>query len=288
MNLVEDATTLDLISKNRLELGIGSGYDERSFRAFGVSYENRREATTKKLRDLLHAIEGLPLASNDAIIHPLAPDLRARIWQAIFSDEGARYAATLGTNLLLNRATYGYDEPTDKVQLPWAKTYLDAWRNMPSNNGRKPKIGVSRFIFAAKDRDTAKQILQKGVEQIVNSMIQKGKFPHGLDFEAALTRLHAFIGHPDDISEALSKEKVLPHATEIICQANPGIPAHEETLRSLELIATSIAPSLGWEINTAVGPGGALGRKPLNYIVPQLRRGVILRLRPMGTRPCLA
>lgn len=254
LRLAEDAATLDLISGKRLELGIGSGYDERSFRTFGVNYENRREATTEGLTTLLHAIEGRSFTPDGATINPHAPDLRARVWQAIFSNEGARYAATLGTSLLLNRATYGYDEPTDEVQLPWAKTYLEAWKNTSSNNGRKPRIGVSRFIFAAKDRDTAKKILRKGVEQIVNSMVQKRKFPSGLDLEAALTRLHAFIGHPDDISEALSKEQVLPYATEIICQANPGIPTHEETLRSMELIVTSIAPSLDWEINAPVRP----------------------------------
>lgn len=254
LRLAEDAATLDLISRKRLEIGIGSGYDDRSFRTLGVSYENGREATTERLRDLFHAIDGRALAPDGAIIHPRAPELRARVWQAIFSDERACSAATLGTNLLLNRATYGYDEPTDKVQLPWAKAYLEAWRNTPSNSSRKPRIGVSRFIFAAKDRDIAKRILRKGVAKIVNSMVQKGKFPPGLDLEAALTRLHAFIGHPDDIPEALSKEHVLPHATKIICQANPGIPADEETLRSLELIATNVAPSLGWKINAPALP----------------------------------
>ncbi|WP_366129085.1 LLM class flavin-dependent oxidoreductase [Acetobacter senegalensis] len=50
LRLAEDAATLDLISRKRLEIGIGSGYDDRSFRTFGVSYENGREATTERLR----------------------------------------------------------------------------------------------------------------------------------------------------------------------------------------------------------------------------------------------
>ena len=45
---------------------------------------------------------------------------------------------------------------------------------------------------------------------------------------------------------ALRVEQTLPIATDILCQVNPGVPGFDETLRALELIATRIAPALGW------------------------------------------
>jgi hypothetical protein len=38
---------------------------------------------------------------------------------------GAGFAASAGANLLLDRATYGYEEPTDVEQRGWADAYLE-------------------------------------------------------------------------------------------------------------------------------------------------------------------
>jgi hypothetical protein len=72
-------------------------------------------------------------------------------------------------------------------------------------------------------------------------------FPAGLDTEEALRRFHSFYGHPDEIIAALKHEKVLPVATDLITQFNPAIVDHGNAVRALELIATEIAPALGWK-----------------------------------------
>jgi hypothetical protein len=73
-----------------------------------------------------------------------------------------------------------------------------------------------------------------------------GRFPTGLDTEGAFARFHAFYGHPEEMVSALKKEKVLPVATDLTTQFNPAIVKHEVAVRALELIATQIAPALGW------------------------------------------
>jgi hypothetical protein len=73
------------------------------------------------------------------------------------------------------------------------------------------------------------------------------KFPSGLDIEAALARFHSFYGHPEEIVAALRKERVLPVATDLITQFNPAIVRHDMAVRALELIATQVAPALGWQ-----------------------------------------
>ena len=42
-------------------------------------------------------------------------------------------------------------------------------------------------------------------------------------------------------------EKVLPVATDLITQFNPAVPDHDAAIRALELIATEVAPALGWK-----------------------------------------
>ena len=74
-----------------------------------------------------------------------------------------------------------------------------------------------------------------------------GAFPAAVDVEDALRRFHAFYGHPDEIVAALQREQVLPVATDLITQFNPAVPDHDAAIRALELIATEVAPALGWK-----------------------------------------
>jgi alkanesulfonate monooxygenase SsuD/methylene tetrahydromethanopterin reductase-like flavin-dependent oxidoreductase (luciferase family) len=160
----------------------------------------------------------------------------------VFSAEGAEHAARAGSGLLLNRATYGYAEPTDDVQRPWADAYRAAW-----SAPHEPRIGLSRLIFPAGDRSAALDQLRAGALASAASFAAQGKFPAGLSLEQALERLHAFYGHPDEVVAALRKEKVLPVATDLLCQFNPAVPDHDAALNALELIATEVAPALGWQ-----------------------------------------
>ncbi|MCX6047489.1 MAG: LLM class flavin-dependent oxidoreductase [Chloroflexi bacterium] len=243
IRLAEDAAVVDTLSGGRLELGIGSGFDPVAYKAFGVDIEKRRELTTAGLSTLLQALRGEPIGSTDGPrLQPPVPTLADRVWQGIFSEQGARYAAQAGVGLLLNRATYGYDEPTDQVQKPWAKAYLETWNGRPI----KPRIGLSRIVYPGADKRTTQTELQDGILHAVNRLVKTGKFPAGLTTEGYFKRLHVFHGHPDEVAAELGADQVFPHITDLICQFNPGVPSLDQALRAFELIATKVAPALGW------------------------------------------
>ena len=44
-----------------------------------------------------------------------------------------------------------------------------------------------------------------------------------------------------------STEPLLGETTDLICQVQPGLPSFEETVEAIELIATEVAPALGWQ-----------------------------------------
>jgi alkanesulfonate monooxygenase SsuD/methylene tetrahydromethanopterin reductase-like flavin-dependent oxidoreductase (luciferase family) len=138
--------------------------------------------------------------------------------------------------------TYGYDEPTDEVQRPWADAYRSAWLGT-----RTPRIGLSRFVFPARDRRAALAPIGEDVHRAALRFGERGTFPANLDTAAALRRFHCFYGHPDEIVAELRRERVLPVATDLITQFNPAVPDQDAAIRALELIATEVAPALGWK-----------------------------------------
>ena len=103
-----------------------------------------------------------------------------------------------------------------------------------------------RFIYPATDKATAKAHLEAGVLHFAKRQVAEGRFPPGLDTDGYLGRLHCFYGHPDEIIAELKAEQTLPIATDVLCQVNPGVPTFDQTLKAMELIATKIAPAMGW------------------------------------------
>ncbi|MEU8614246.1 LLM class flavin-dependent oxidoreductase [Actinoplanes sp. NPDC048791] len=242
IRLAEDVAVVDALSGGRAEIGVGSGAGPEEYAAFGADFDQKRELTTAGLATLRRALSNEELGTSGFSIQPPAGDFTDRIWQGVFSAAGARHAAAAGTNLLLNRATYGYEEPTDVIQRPWADEFLAAW-----DRPHQPRIGLSRFIFPARDKRTALAQIGDGVRRATEGFVRRGAFPAGLGIEDQLRRFHAFHGHPDEIIAGLQAERVLPVATDLIAQFNPGIPDRDAAIRALELIATEVAPALGWK-----------------------------------------
>jgi alkanesulfonate monooxygenase SsuD/methylene tetrahydromethanopterin reductase-like flavin-dependent oxidoreductase (luciferase family) len=242
IRLAEDVSVVDTLSGGRVEIGVGSGASSLEYSAFGRDVERKRELTSEGLAVLRAALSNEEVGTPGFTIQPAAGDFSDRIWQGVFSRPGAGFAAAAGSNLLLNRATYGYAEPTDEVQRPWADEFLSTWAQP-----RAPRVGLSRLVFPARDKREALQQLEAGVLRSGTAMAERGAFPTGLSLEGYLQKFHAFYGHPDEVIAGLQQEKVLPVATDLITQFNPGIPDHDAAIRALELIATEVAPALGWK-----------------------------------------
>ncbi|MCM3921669.1 LLM class flavin-dependent oxidoreductase [Frankia sp. AiPs1] len=242
VRLAEDVSVVDTLSGGRVEIGVGSGGSELEYAAFGRDVGRRRELTSEGLAVLRKALANEEVGAPGFTIQPPARDFTERIWQGVFSGPGAEYAAASGSNLLLNRAAYGYDEPTDTVQRPWADAYLAAW-----NQPRPPRIGLSRFIFPAADRRTALAQIGSHVLAAAQRFSGPGGFPKGINTDEALRRFHSFYGHPEEIVAQLRQEQVIPVATDLIAQFNPAVLDHDVAIRALELIATEVAPALGWK-----------------------------------------
>jgi alkanesulfonate monooxygenase SsuD/methylene tetrahydromethanopterin reductase-like flavin-dependent oxidoreductase (luciferase family) len=129
------------------------------------------------------------------------------------------------------------------VQAPWAEAYLAA-SPQPAGEAR---IGLSRGVYPAATKEAAKAAIEAPVLRMAERMIKAGRFPAGLSTEEYFERMHISYGSPDEVAERLATDRVLPLATDLIVQFSPAAPALDEAIIALELLATRVAPLLGWK-----------------------------------------
>ncbi len=251
VRMAEDAAVVDALSGGRLELGVGSGFDPAEFQAFGLDAGERMQRTTEGLKVLKNALRGEALGDGDLWINPEAPGLSERIWQSGQSIVGAQHVARAGSGLLLSKSIMGpnTDEPTDLQQVPTVQAYLEAWQGALG----KPRIGMSRGVYPARDKQTALGHLRNDVLRVAKS--QSSRYPTGESLESTCRRMHIFYGHPEEVAEGLRDDKIFPYATDVILQFSPVLAPIDEAIRILEQVATQIAPALGWQAQPAQAVG---------------------------------
>jgi len=244
VRMAEDAVVLDLLSAGRLELGVGTGGTPSSFTAFGLESANRSEIYDRHLAIVRDAWDGRPLEGGDSL-YPAAPGLNDRVWQATFSVGGGIRAGKAGDGLMLSRTQ---PRPKDApratlpdLQHPIIDAYLEA---LPGD--REPRIAASRSLFVADNREEALRLAEKGLRRVVADFAAKGHTIPGDSLTDIIAALDTHVGTPEDVLESLSRDTTLPRVTDLVFQVHSVDPPHDYVLRSIELIASEVAPSLGW------------------------------------------
>src|SRR5215210_6646523 len=244
VRVAEDAVVLDLLSGGRLEVGVGTGGTPSSFTAFGLDSASRSEIYDRSLATVRDAWDGRPLNGGDSL-YPAAPGLNDRVWQATFSVGGGIRAGKAGDGLMLSRTQ---PRPKDApqatlpdIQHPIIDAYLEA---LPE--GREPRIVASRSLFVADSREEALRLAEKGLRRVVDGFVAKGHVVPGNTLPEIMAALDTHAGTPDDVIASLSADTTLPRVTDLVFQVHSVDPPHPAILRSIELIATKVAPALGW------------------------------------------
>lgn len=245
IRVAEDAAVLDLLAGGRLEVGVGTGGTPSSFTAFGHDSANRSEIFERYLAIVREAWRGKPFEGGDAL-YPSVPSLNDRVWQATFSHWGGARAGRAGDGLMLSRTQPRPDTnpraTLSELQHPIIDAYLEA---LPQ--GREPRIMASRTLFVADNREEALRFAEQGLRKIVEQFAAKGHSIPGNDLSDIITALDTHVGTPEDVLETLSKDTALARATDIVFQVHSVDPPHPYILRSIELIASEVAPALGWQ-----------------------------------------
>ena len=258
LRVAEDAIVLDLLTGGRLELGVGTGGTPEAFAAFGLDAAERPALFARQLAAVRAAWAGRPLAGGDTL-YPAGAQLLGRIWQATFSISGGTRSGQAGDGLMLSRTQPRTLEAPDatlaELQNPIVDAYLAA---LPS--GATPRIVGSRSVFVADTRAEALRLAEIGLRRSAARFAASGGggLADRAGPEAPLERLIAaydvHVGTPEDVIASLAADSTLARVTDLVCQVHSVDPPHAAILRSIELVATEVAPALGWQRDTAAAP----------------------------------
>jgi alkanesulfonate monooxygenase SsuD/methylene tetrahydromethanopterin reductase-like flavin-dependent oxidoreductase (luciferase family) len=248
IRLAEDAAVLDVLSGGRLELGLGSGTDPDVFHALGRDPDKRYELMSDGLATLLASLRGEPLPGGHTV-HPVSPGLERRVWQGVFSPERTRQAAASATNVLLPRALPANPALAAEQQALAAAAYREAWTQPWPG-----RVALSRPVYPSLDIATARRELAAETAlqvELMNRMLDRSGGGGTLTAEEFLESGVFHHGSVEDVIESLRADPAVPMADELICQFGHVGPDFDHMLRALELIATQVAPALGWRPSLA-------------------------------------
>ena len=247
----EDAAVLDLMCGGRLEVGVGPGGNLSAYKAFERDSDERTALLVRHHRVLIDAWAGRELPGGDRL-YPPNPGLVDRVWQATFTVEGARRAGAAGDGLMLSRTQPrpkgGPGLSLAEIQNPMIDAYLEA---LPP--GRAPRILASRTVFATDDRKEALELAEAGLarQRARFAVMGRAGFVEGMSVHDQIAAMDIHIGTPDEVIASLRADSTLARATDLTVQSHSIDPPHPFILRSIELVAESVAPALGWVRNDA-------------------------------------
>ncbi|MEO3738880.1 putative FMN-dependent luciferase-like monooxygenase [Enterobacter sp. AG5470] len=243
LRVAEDAAVLDLLAGGRLEVGFGSGGTPTSFLPFGLTIDQRASVFAEYLHLIQSAWRGDLLTHPDNHLYPPAPQLAERVWIATFSVEGAIRAGQAGHGLMLSRTqprpADALSLTLDALQNPMVDAYLDA---LPA--GVAPRILASRTAFVADSTEYALQVATPGLTRQAQQHRAAGYEVIGDSVTDYIRQFDAHIGDPSTVVASLKNDSILARATDISFQVHSVEPSHQDTLRSIELIAGHVAPHI--------------------------------------------
>ena len=156
VHLAEDAITLDLVSKGRLVIGVGIGYQEADFRAFGVSMNDRVPIFEESVEILRRCWTGEPFTFKGA--HFTLDDVRVTplpfqtggppLWFGANVPAAARRAGRMADAFV----------GTPSTGMATAVQLADIYKDAAQKAGRRPEVIQMRDAWVAPTRAEAEAV----------------------------------------------------------------------------------------------------------------------------------
>ena len=161
--LAEQAATLDLLSKGRLDFGVGKGYRFNEFNSFGISMDEAEPRFHESIEIMKKSwvnnerwsYKGKFWNFNDIIVEPpCAQDPHPPLWLAAGHPESIKTVAKMGANLLLDQFS-----PADAV-FERVRVFNEAQKDNKSN-GAGGQIALARALYIAKDETDKMEAIER-------------------------------------------------------------------------------------------------------------------------------
>lgn len=250
LDVAETFASLDVVTGGRLVFGVGMGYREVEYAAFGVDPADKVRRFEANLDIIMRLWAGeevssdLPWCRLDSARLHLLPLQQPRppVWMAANADGAVKRAARLADAWMINpHAT------ADTV-----RRQVELYRQTRESVGRDPGHGlpVVREVFCAKDRRTAIERAAPYITQKYKTYATWGQdkvMPTPESFDRAYEELaedRFVVGSPEDCIEALTPWRDEVGVDHVIFRTHwAGLPV-EDSLASIDLLSKEVIPAL--------------------------------------------
>jgi probable F420-dependent oxidoreductase len=246
IRMAEDCAVIDIISKGRLILGVGMGYQDVDFAAYGLRVSERvslfeegveiiKRAWTE---EKLYFVGKRYTLTNISVTPKPVQKPRPPIWIAAVGDEAMKRAGRVGDALL-----------ADSFQLPARlKPRVDLYRQTAESRGNRAQVVLFREGFVAKTRDEAVRDYEAAVLSTHRyywrhgSYYQDIKKEEDLDLKRiGLDRL--ILGSPKECVERVRAWHAEIGADYFLIRfKHPAGPPHAKVMEALKLFGEQVIP----------------------------------------------
>ncbi|KRD41484.1 luciferase [Cellulomonas sp. Root930] len=260
VRVYQQFTTMDLLSEGRVELLAGRGSFIESYPLFGASLDDYDELYDEKIQLLLKLDEAERItwqgrfrpALDDALVlpRPFGEHLRIAVATGGNPQSSVR-AGVLG--LPISYAIIG-GQPASFAPL------VDLYRRAHEQSGHDESarfVSVAGMGFVADDGKAARDYFYPYWFESMRRISSERGFPmpNRISYESQAARGGAyFIGEPEQIAERIvALHGVLHHDRQAFQMDLSGVP-QKESLRSIELLGTQVAPLVREALGQSIRP----------------------------------
>jgi probable F420-dependent oxidoreductase len=249
VRVAEDAITLDLVSKGRVILGVGIGYQASDFRAFAVPMEHRValfEEGVEILRQCWSgerfSFRGKHYTLEDVQIRPRPYQKPAPpLWIGASVPAAARRAGRLADAFV----------GTPSMDLEFTRGLVDAYTAAAREAGRQPEVILMRDAWVARTRAEADAVY--GPEVMASyqyywehRLAEFRNIPPGTEFTLEnLAPNRLILGDPETCVREFQRWKEATGTDYYLLRlrhAHSGGPAHEKIMEAIRLFGDRVLP----------------------------------------------
>jgi len=249
VRVAEDVITLDLVSRGRVVLGVGIGYQPADFRAFAVPMEHRMERFEESLDILRLCWAGEPFSFRGK--HYTLEDVRIRprpfqrpgppLWIGASVPAAARRAGRVADGFV----------GTPSTSLENATRRADIYRHAAREAGREPEVVQMRDAWVAATRAEADAVYGPHVMTAYryyweNRLAEFRTMPPGTPFTLdSLAPDRLILGDPETCVREFQRWQKATGAGTFLLRlrhAHSGGPPHDRIMAAIRLFGERVIP----------------------------------------------
>ncbi|MFN0073134.1 MAG: LLM class flavin-dependent oxidoreductase [Chloroflexota bacterium] len=247
VDIAEQLATLDIISHGRLAIGVGLGYRDEEFDAFGVPRGERVKRLEENLDVLRRLLDGESVTFESSYCHLSDASLALRpvqrphpdIWLGANSDKAVRRTARLADTWVINPHSR-LDTLARQVQEVYRPALEELGKPFPT------ELPIRREVYVGVDKATALREAGPWLfpkYQTYQAWGQDEVLPEGDDFSGEFEELlkdRFILGSPEECIAEIGRYREVLGVTEILVRIQwPGMP-QLQAMKNIEMIGRTL------------------------------------------------